>query len=244
MKQSARETSEMNSQNSETIGAPKRGAMAASLIGMRLGETGLGTRREREMAMDTDGNFKTIGFPSVKRSTDYNNQDSKSRPDLHWCLQQAKLIVGSYRRDEAHDPETFASALSLVLSDFSVELVEYAADPRTGIVKEFPMGLPNVGQVREFLEYTQQRKDRIERYAAMPKALPRAPEAIKPKRGYSYGEFLDMANRGEVKRRPIGRFETAKENLPSVEQYEADRAALIEQIGEFEFDRMRDEPRK
>lgn len=79
------------------------------------------------------------------------------------------MICGCYRRDEAHDPDTFASALALILADYPAEVVRVAVDPRTGVITEFPMGLPNVGQIKQFLDVLQERRDRLQRYEALPK---------------------------------------------------------------------------
>jgi hypothetical protein len=76
----------------------------------------------------------------------------------------AMLICGSYRRDEAHDPDVFAAALAVVLADYTRVVVDYACDPRVGVVSRFPMGLPNVGQVKEFLDWIQDRLYRNETY--------------------------------------------------------------------------------
>jgi hypothetical protein len=155
--------------------------------------------------------FKTIGSQSARppnASWPPQAPTSEPRPGPHWCAQQAKLIAGCYRRDEAHDPEVFVSALALVLADYSVAVVNYVTDPRTGVAKAFPNGLPNVGQIREFCDGVQNRLARLDRYAALPRqqSQPIAPPP-RPPGQVGYKEFLEMAGRGEVKGRPIGRFE-------------------------------------
>jgi hypothetical protein len=98
--------------------------------------------------------------------------------------------------------------LALVLADYPAAVVCYAADPRTGIAKAFPNGLPNVGQIRDFCDGVQSRHAQLERYAALPRQ--RSQPIAAPARAsgqYSYAEFLEMAARGEIKSRPIGRFE-------------------------------------
>jgi hypothetical protein len=70
----------------------------------------------------------------------------------HWCVQQAKLIAGCYRRDEAHDPEIFAAALAVLIAEYPENIISQASDPRCGIVTEFPNGLPNIGQIKTFLD--------------------------------------------------------------------------------------------
>jgi hypothetical protein len=66
-----------------------------------------------------------------------------------------------------------------VLADYPREIVEFAADPRTGVITKFPMGLPNVGQISGFLADLLTQKARLERYAALPKLQPYRPEPVK-----------------------------------------------------------------
>jgi hypothetical protein len=133
-------------------------------------------------------------------------EQSNSRPAHDWCLSKAKAIAGCYRRDEAHDPETFAAGLAVVLADYPAAIVEYAADPRTGVVSKFPMGLPNVGQIKEFCDAILTRQERINHYARLGPAKPHEPTPTKPGQ-ITYKEHLEAAARGETKSRPIGAFE-------------------------------------
>lgn len=80
----------------------------------------------------------------------------------------ARAICGAYRRDEAQDPETFAAALTVVLSDFPADIVRLAEDPRTGIVASFPMGLPNVGQILRWMQDKLAHREKLQRFAALP----------------------------------------------------------------------------
>lgn len=120
------------------------------------------------MDRDDREHFRMIQNPSAEQSRDRQGH-SQSHPGLDWFQTKAKAICGCYRRDEAQDPETFAAALAAVLSDYPAAIVEYAADPRTGVIKAFPMGLPSVGQVGQFLDEMQARQERINRYASLPK---------------------------------------------------------------------------
>jgi hypothetical protein len=118
----------------------------------------------------------------------------------------AKAISGSYRRDEAHDPETFAAALAIIFGDYPASIVQYAADPRTGVVSKFPMGLPNVGQIKEFCDGILARQERIAHYATLGPAKPYEPTPTKPGQ-ITYREHLELAAQGKTKPRPIGAFE-------------------------------------
>lgn len=116
---------------------------------------------------------------------------------------KAKAICGCYRRDEAQDPETFAVALALVFGDYPASVVDFVADPRTGVITEYKMGMPNVGQIKEFCDSILARQKKLEQYAAAPRyerPAYRAPDPMRP--GTSY--FDMFAKHG----RPKGRFES------------------------------------
>lgn len=116
--------------------------------------------------MDTEDqeHFRTIAGASVVRLNDKPRRESSSRPDLAYFQAKAHAICGCYRRDEAQDPETFAAALAIVLADYPKQIADYAADPRTGVVTKYPMGLPNIGQIKEFCDGVRTRVDRHENY--------------------------------------------------------------------------------
>lgn len=82
------------------------------------------------------------------------------------------MIASCYRRDEAQNPELFADALALVLGDYPADIVKIAVDPRTGVIERFPMGLPNVGQIKQYLDDLLAKRDRLRHYAALPKPQP------------------------------------------------------------------------
>lgn len=122
--------------------------------------------------------FKTIQNQSAGQSIDsraqWPKESSASRLDPAFYQAKAKAICGCYRRDEAQDPETFAAALAVVLADYPASIVEFAADPRTGVITKFPMGLPNIGQIKQFLDDAHNRQALLMHYSTLPKARPRA----------------------------------------------------------------------
>jgi hypothetical protein len=165
---------------------------------------------EHKMDLEDREHFKTINLASAKQLTECKSKSgpepSNSRPAHDWCLSKARAISGCYRRDEAHDPETFTAGLAVILADYPAAIVEYAADPRTGVVSKFPMGLPNVGQIKEFCDGILARQERMAHYASLPKAKPYEPPPVKPGQ-ITYKEFLEKVAKGETKPRPIGYFE-------------------------------------
>ena len=160
--------------------------------------------------MDTEDrdHFKTMRNPSARHLELWRKRQKEaslqSDPGLPYYLQAAKMICGCYRRDEAHDPEAFASALGTVLSDYSRQVVDYVADPRTGISTEFPMGLPNVGQIRDFCDVIVRRMDVLSK--PKPVAVQYVPPPLRPGE-ITYAQFLARVATGERRQRPIGRFE-------------------------------------
>ena len=152
--------------------------------------------------------FKTIanrlGEPLdgwLKRPGEVN---SHSDLDPAYCLMKAKTIAGFYRRDEAQDPDIFTTALGVIIGEYSTKVIEYATDPRTGIITEFPNGLPNVGQIREYLNSIAKRMELL----AQPRrrAEPYVPPPLKPGQ-LTYGQFLEHAAQNKLPSRPIGAFE-------------------------------------
>jgi hypothetical protein len=95
------------------------------------------------------------------------------------------------------------------LGDYPKKLVEYAADPRTGVISKFPMGLPNIGQIKTYLDETQSNQVRLERYSTLPVFKPfkpapivRRPNLFVPDDNRRYDEMLrrrdfDRENRSE-----------------------------------------------
>lgn len=138
------------------------------------------------MDIEDREHFKTIGSASVARPNGSERRQSRelsaSRLDPASCLVKAQMICGCYRRDEAQNPDAFAAALALVLADYQADIVNLAVDPRTGVSSQFPMGLPNVGQIKQLLDDLQERQDRLKRYSGMPKPQRRdyTPPAKKP----------------------------------------------------------------
>ena len=153
--------------------------------------------------------FKTIAAALVEPPRDLPKSsikaNSHSRLDRLWCLSQAKLIAGCYRRDEAQNPETFAAALAIVLGDYSAKVVEYATDPRTGVITRYPMGLPNVGQIKEFCDGVVTRQERLERYDGLRPVASQPVPALPGEE--TYAEFIERCAREKMPVRPIGRFE-------------------------------------
>jgi hypothetical protein len=116
----------------------------------------------------------------------------------------AQAIFGCYRRDEAHDPEGFVAALTAILSDYPASVVNYAADPRTGVATEFPMGLPNVGQIKQFCDGVARRHQVMNQ---VPRRVVRSePPPVLPGQE-TYAQFLARCERNGLEPRPIGRFE-------------------------------------
>ena len=156
--------------------------------------------------MDRLGNL----YQQVRRPDDWrkpqNEVNSRSGPDPAYCLRKAQMLLGLFRKDEANNPEIYAAGIAAILQDYPQSVVERATDPRTGIATRCKFGLPNPADVKEFCDDEMARQYRMAQEPIYRSSEPIRPPAPKPGQ-YTYAEFLEMAGRGEVKSRPIGRFE-------------------------------------
>jgi hypothetical protein len=59
----------------------------------------------------------------------------------------AKLIMGSYPKADVHDPKTFVTAVTLVLSEYPIGVLRRVSDPRTGIAGRLKF-LPTVAEIK------------------------------------------------------------------------------------------------
>jgi len=154
--------------------------------------------------------FKAIAAAPVElppnSQTKLNGENSRSGLAPDYLLNRAQLLFACYRKDEAHDPQTYSAAVAAVLGDgYSREVVEYVTDPRTGIPSKQKF-LPAVAEVREALDARASHLDRMQRYERLGPAKPYEPTPTKPGQ-ITYREHLELAAQGKTKPRPIGAFE-------------------------------------
>jgi hypothetical protein len=108
------------------------------------------------------------------------------------------MVFGCYRRDEANNPEIFSAAIAAVFEGYSREVVERAADPRTGIASQYKF-LPAVQEVREFCDRESQRQHRMSQ-KPLPQKTERPWDWVAPP-GSKYAEMVATYGR------PVGAFE-------------------------------------
>ena len=183
--------------------------------------------------------FKTLQNPSPKRLDVWRQQQKRaslqSDPDQAYCQRAAQAICSCYRRDEAQNPEGYAAALGAVLGDYSRAVVDYASDPRTGVSTEYPMGLPNVGQIRDFCDVLVRRLD------VMLKPKPVARPFVPPPKlsgQIDSKEFFALVGAGKTPKAVVSRFEARSPEREA--QSEADKAemtALIQHANQAFWDR-------
>src|SRR5262249_7435276 len=157
-----------------------------------------------------DHEFKTIAAapvePPPNSQKKLNGGNSHSGLGPEYLLNRAELLFACYRKDEAHDPQTYSAAVAAVLGDgYSREVVEYVTDPRTGIPSKQKF-LPAVAEVREACDARASHLDRMQRYQLLGPAKPYEPTPTKPGQ-ITYREHLKLAAQGKTKPRPIGAFE-------------------------------------
>jgi hypothetical protein len=145
--------------------------------------------------------FRTVQNPPaallVNSRRQPNGASSPSGLDPAYCLRKAQMLFGCYRKDEAHDPVIYSAAVASTFEGYPREVVERAADPRTGIAAQFKF-LPAVAEVREFCDCE---AARLHRLAREPVRRSPPPPQVRKAPGTSYAEM------SAVHGRPIGRFE-------------------------------------
>ena len=152
--------------------------------------------------------FKTIASQSVgpqaglPRPRGAGNSHSDQFPV--YCLERTMILFSCYRKDEAHDADLYCAAIASTLACYDRAVVDHVTDPRSGIASEMKF-LPAVAEVRSFcneaaarMKMHEQRERKV--------AVPFVPPPLKPGQ-ITYGEFLKRSATGELKPRPIGRFE-------------------------------------
>lgn len=103
---------------------------------------------------------RLAGLPS-----EYGAANLQSRGDLAFCLDRARMMFGFYRRDEANDPETYASGVAAILSDYPRSIIEYVTDARTGIPSKLKWP-PSPAEVKEACEAELARMRRMQQPAS------------------------------------------------------------------------------
>lgn len=159
------------------------------------------------MDLEDREHFKTIAnqlvAPPIASRNGPNGASKSGGLDQASCLRLARTLFSCYRRDEAHDPEIYVSAVAAVLSEYPAAVVESVTDPRTGLASENKF-LPNVAEVREACTKTAARMQRL----SEPKRVVRefVPPPVLPGQITST-EFFKLVDQGKTKPRPIGAFE-------------------------------------
>ena len=125
------------------------------------------------MDLDEQEHFKTITLVPAGQRDDWQGRQSEensgSVPDPAYCLRRTEIMLSCYRKDEAHNPEVYSSAVSAVLADgYSRDIVDFVTDPRTGLPSRNKF-LPSVAEVREACEMLmgprRQYEDKLKRRA-------------------------------------------------------------------------------
>lgn len=98
------------------------------------------------MVMDEDDpHQKMTPAASKGRSID---SSKRSTDQMKLAIYHAKLILGSYRADDANDPEIYVTAIAHLLSRYPSDIGAQLTDPQHGIAGQCKW-LPAVSEVRE-----------------------------------------------------------------------------------------------
>ena len=87
----------------------------------------------------------TILKASEGRSIDYSKTSEERTALASW---HARLILGSYRADQANDPEIYVTAIAHLLLQYPAEIGALLTDPKDGIAGNYKW-LPTVSEVKE-----------------------------------------------------------------------------------------------
>ena len=87
---------------------------------------------------------KASGVPS----TDFSKSSIEK---MKLASYHAKLILGSYRADQANDPDIYITAIAHLLSRYAPDIGARLTDPASGIAGKYKF-LPTVSEVREEAE--------------------------------------------------------------------------------------------
>jgi hypothetical protein len=98
---------------------------------------------------ETDRGLQPIR-PHLRQLVGSSNSCGNGTPPLN-AAKAAAALLGCYRRDDAADPETYATAVAAVLSTYPPEIVKRITDPRTGLAGRSKF-LPTVSEIREECE--------------------------------------------------------------------------------------------
>jgi len=107
------------------------------------------------MDQEDRDHFKTIARASAGplqgSQKPQSEETSRSGHDRAYLAKKVATIFACYRKDEAHNPEMYAAAVTAVMSDFPREVIDFVIDPRTGIlgVSKF---MPSVAEIKEACE--------------------------------------------------------------------------------------------
>lgn len=127
------------------------------------------------MDLEDQDHFRTIAAASAGPQTVSSSKPSEghspSAPDQAFCLKAARTLFACYRKDEAHDPETYCAAVAAVFGDYAEDIIALAIDPRTGIAGKQKF-LPAVAEIRSFCEAAAIEKATRARYSSLPKFKP------------------------------------------------------------------------
>lgn len=128
-------------------------------------------------------------------------------------------MFGCYRRTEAADPATYVSAIALVLTHYSAEVVTKITDPFVGLASRKNengySGLPDVADVKQACEEEAAHLARMAKYREMGrtefKRLPQPParpgdwaNVLVARTAPQYAKLVDTNRSGAPRFRPIG----------------------------------------
>lgn len=107
------------------------------------------------MDRDDQEHFRKLAVAPVRQAAGSSKLPSVASSDLtrdpKYALQKATIICGCYRKNEVEDAEVYIAALAALLSQYPIAVIDYVADPRTGIASSCKW-LPSLAEVKDLCE--------------------------------------------------------------------------------------------
>ena len=86
------------------------------------------------------------------------------RCSARYAFERAKLLLGSYPRNQADDADTYATAVAAVLGEYPEAIVKSVTDPRTGVARQIKF-LPSIAEISDLCERALRRGSDVRRMA-------------------------------------------------------------------------------
>ncbi|HVI27512.1 hypothetical protein [Hansschlegelia sp.] len=148
-----------------------------------------------------EGGFRELLDEQDARALIAANPTDEPRCSARYAFERAKLLLGCYPRNQADDPDTYATAVAAVLGDYPERVVKRVTDPRIGVARSVKF-LPSIAEISDVCEREAKKGGDVRRMAERhlkARLQPRYREALEDMLGHPVGRatFSDDADKAE-----------------------------------------------